>query len=72
MKAFSNDLRVRVISGKVAEHSVKDIASHLQVSQRWIYTILKRYKETGKYEALPIPGAKRKLSEAIVRLFVNE
>ena len=63
MKAFSNDLRVRVINAKAAGHSVKDIASHLQVSQRWIYTILKRYKETGSYKALPIPGAKRKLSE---------
>ena len=63
MKAFCNDLRVRVIRAKSAGHSVKDIASHLQVSQRWIYTILKRYRETGKYEALPIPGAKRKLCE---------
>ena len=63
MKAFSNDLRVRVIKAKAAGYSVKDIASQLQVSQRWIYTILKRYKETGNYEALPIPGAKRKLSE---------
>ena len=32
MKAFSNDLRVRVINAKAAGHSVKDIASHLQVS----------------------------------------
>ena len=42
MKAFSNDLRVRVIREKSAGHSVK---------------------ETWKYEALPIPGAKRKLCE---------
>ena len=33
MKAFSNDLRVRVINAKAAGHSVKDIASQLQVSQ---------------------------------------
>lgn len=61
---------MRFISAKAtAGHSVKDIASHLQVSHRWIYTILKRYKETRKYTALPILGAKRKYYEAdVIRL----
>ena len=63
MKAYSDDLRVRVIGAIKAGAKVDAVAKQFAVSPSWIYKILDRYKTTGKYSALKSPGAPRKLTK---------
>ena len=52
MRAYSNELRVRVIDAIKAGATIKAVAARFVVSKSWVYKILDRYKTTGKYEAL--------------------
>ena len=63
MRAYSNELRVRVIDAIKAGATIKAVAARFVVSESWVYKIFDRYKRTGKYEALKSPGAPRKLTE---------
>ena len=51
------------------EESPLSIAQRLEVSFGWVYSLLRRYRTTGSYEALPSnAGAKPKLSESDLEL----
>ena len=67
MRAYPNELRVRVINAIEAGESVEDVAKRFVVSKSWVYKILDRYKTTGKYEALKSPGAPRKLTKQDIK-----
>jgi transposase len=69
MKAYSNDLRERVIRAKERGEAPLSIAKRLEVGFGWVYNILRRYRSTGSYEALPRnAGMKPKLSESDLEL----
>ena len=64
MRAYSKEFRERVIRASEREESPLSIAQRLEVSFGWVYSLLRRYRTTGSYEALPSnAGAKPKLSE---------
>ena len=63
MRAYPNELRVRVLDAIKDGATVKDVATRFVVSESWVYKIFDRYKRTGKYEALKSPGAPRKLTK---------
>ena len=52
MRAYPNELRVRVLDAIKDGATVKDVAARFVVSESWVYKILDRYKTTGTYEAL--------------------
>lgn len=69
MKAYSKDLRERVIKAHERGEKPLSIAERLEVSFGWVYSLLRRYRATGNYEALASnAGAKPKLSEADLTL----
>jgi transposase len=69
MKAYSNDLRKRVIDASERGEAPLSIAKRLEVGFGWVYSLLRRYRSTGNYEALPSnAGAKPKLSESNLEL----
>jgi transposase len=69
MKAYSKDLRERVIRASERGEAVLSIAQRLEVGFGWVYSLLRRYRATGSYEALPSnAGAKPKLSQSDLEL----
>lgn len=65
MKAYSKDIRERVIRAIERKEVPLAIAQRLEVGLSWVYKLLRRYRATGSYEALPLnAGAKSKLSES--------
>ena len=65
MSAYSNDLRKRIIQRLEAGEKVKTVAEMFEVGLNCVYTLLRRYKKTGSYEALPSGGGRpSKLSES--------
>jgi transposase len=65
MRAYSKEFRERVIAAIKRGEEPLSIAKRLEVSFSWVYNLLKRYRTTGSYEALPNnAGAKPKLSES--------
>jgi transposase len=66
MRAYSNEFRERVIRAIERGEKALSIAKRLEVSFYWVYNLLRRYRTTGSYEALPShnAGAKPKLSES--------
>ena len=69
MKAYSKDLRERVIRASERGEAPLSIAKRLEVGFGWVYSLLRRYRATGSYEALPSnAGKKPKLSEADLEL----
>ena len=61
MKTYSNDLRERVIAEIEGGATVYAAVEKFRVSTSWVYKIRSRYENTGSYEALPHPGARRKI-----------
>ena len=54
MRAYSNDLRERVVSAcDAGELTREEIADQIQVSTSWIRRLLQRRRETGSFAALP-------------------
>ena len=50
MKTYSMDLRERVLAACDAkEDTRKEIAKRFKISESWIYYLLRRRRETGKY-----------------------
>ena len=76
MKAYSKDLRERVIRASERGEAPLSIAKRLEVGFGWVYSLLRRYRATGNYEALPSnAGMKPKLSETdlgLLRQTVHE
>jgi len=69
MRAYSKDLRERVIKAVERGEAPLSIAQRLEVGFGWVYSLLRRYRATGNYEALPLnAGAKPKLSESDLEL----
>ena len=63
MRAYSNDLREKVIKALQQGQKARDVAVRFDVCISWVYKIRKRFIDTGSYEALPRPGAPRKFSD---------
>jgi len=76
VKAYSKDIRERVIRARERGEAPLSIAQRLEVGFGWVYSLLRRYRATVSYEALPSnAGVKPKLSEAdleLLRQTVNE
>ena len=69
MRAYSKEFRERVIKAIERGESPLSIAQRLEVGFGWVYSLLRRYRATGNYEALPLnAGAKPKLSESDLEL----
>ena len=69
MKAYSDDLREKLLKALQSGQIAKDVTIRFDVGISWVYKIRKRYKETGSYKALPRPGAPQKLStEDLIKL----
>jgi transposase len=65
MRAYSKDLRERIIKALEIGEKIKTVATRFSVSLYWVYALLRRYRKTGSYEALPNRGgAPSKLREA--------
>ena len=65
MRAYSKEIRERVIKAVERGETPLSIARRLEVSFGWVYHLLRRYRKTGSYEALPWnAGVKPKLSES--------
>ena len=70
MRAYSKEFRERVIRAIERREEPLSIAKRLEVSWGWIYSLLRRYRKTGNYEALPTTnaGMKPKLSVSDLEL----
>jgi len=69
MKAYSNEFRERITRASKRGEAASSIAQRFEVSLGWVYKLLRRYRATGSYEALPSnAGVKPKLSEADLEL----
>jgi len=68
MKAYSKDIRERVIRAIERGETPLATAQRLEVGFGWVYKLLRRYRAIGNYEALPLnAGAKPKLSDAVFK-----
>lgn len=68
-KAYSMDLRARVISAVDAGESLVSVARRYEVSKRWIGKLLRQRRETGSIVSLPRRGGRKpKLAEHYERL----
>ena len=76
MKAYSNDLRKRIIDARTSGDKVTDIAERFSVSVRFVYSLLQLFRNTGNYEAKKnAGGAPRKIlpeDEVKIREMVEE
>jgi transposase len=59
MKAYSQDLRERVLRALARGERPTDIAVRLEVSRVWVYQVLRRFKQTGQRGSLPMGGHRR-------------
>ena len=59
MRAYSQDLRERVLRALERGEPPTEIAVRLEVSRVWVYQVLRRYKQTGQRGSLPIGGHRR-------------
>lgn len=63
MNAYSNDLRKRIIDAINNGDKVVDITKRFSVGVRFVYSLLRRFLDTGSYEAKKRSGgAPRKIS----------
>lgn len=77
MKPYSNDLRTRVIEAyENKEGSMRQLAKRFLVSLFFVWTLIKRYRETGKVDPKPHGGGNpSKIDEAgieVLRSLVEE
>lgn len=68
-KAFSADLRQRVITASAAGHKNVAIARFLDVSEAWVHKVLRHYHDTGEIEPTRgKPGPQPKLAGEYERI----
>lgn len=76
MKAYSDDLRLRIIKMiQVNELSQADIAEHFLVSLPFVEKLWHRFRTTGSYQAKPFAGGVKRLlkdDENLLRELVKE
>ena len=63
MKPISNEKRELLIGAKNRGETEKDIAKWLEISERSVTAIWRRYRETGSFEPMPYPGRVPLLTE---------
>jgi len=56
MKPISNEKRELLINAKLRGETEKNISKWLEISERSVTAIWKRYRETGSFEPTPYPG----------------
>ena len=62
MRAYSDDLRLRVIEMiQLNEESQSAIAEHFRVSLPFVEKLWQRFRTTGKYRAKPFAGGVKRL-----------
>ena len=59
MRAYSQDLRERVLRALERGARPTDIAVRLEVSRVWVYQVARRFKQTGQRGSLPMGGHRR-------------
>ena len=59
MRAYSQDLRERVLRALERGERPTDIAQRLEVSRVWVYQVSARLKQTGQRGSLPMGGHRR-------------
>lgn len=59
MRAYSQDLRERVLGALERGERPTDIAKRLEVSRVWVYQVSARLKQTGQRGSLPMGGHRR-------------
>ena len=68
-RAYSMDLRERVLAAHDKGMKAGEVTQRYEVSESWLYKILKRRRETGSIEPLKgKPGPEPKLAEHSKRL----
>ena len=68
-KAYSVDLRQRVLATCDEGIRAEEVAKRYRVSRSWVFRLLKRHRETGRIEPLyGKPGPKPVLGEHLGRL----
>jgi transposase len=73
MKAYSNDLRRRVVETyEGGEHTLAEVADLFQVSLATVKNFLRRYRETGSPDALPHAGGRKPALNEKARQFIRE
>ena len=51
MKAYSNDLRKRIVDARANGDTAAEVAERFSVGIRFIFSLMKRVRDTGSYEA---------------------
>jgi transposase len=65
MRAYSNDLRERIVAAvQRGEHSIRQIAHLFSISLSCVVRLLQHQRRTGSVQPKPHPGAARKLDAA--------
>ena len=59
MRAYSQDLRERVLRGIERGERPTDIARRLEVSRVWVYQVRNRWQQDGQRSSLPMGGHRR-------------
>jgi Homeodomain-like domain len=56
MRAYSQDLRDRVLRALGRAERPSDISRHFEVSRMWVYEVRRRWEEQGCRSSLPMGG----------------
>jgi transposase len=73
MKAYSNDLRRRIVETyEGGEHTLAEVADLFQVSLATVKNFLRRQRETGSADALPHAGGRTPALNDKARQFIRE
>jgi transposase len=65
MRAYSQDLRDRIINALGRAESPTAIAERFEVSRIWVYQVKRRWKETGRRTSLPMGGYRKSRLEPL-------
>lgn len=75
MRAYSQDLRDRVLAALERDERPTDIARRFEVSRGWVHEVRRQLRSEGRRTSLPIGGHRRSLIaplEAVVRQWITE
>jgi transposase len=65
MRAYSQDLRDRIINALGRAESPTAIAKRFEVSRIWVYQVKRRWEETGRKTSLPMGGYRKSRLEPL-------
>jgi transposase len=75
MRAYSQDLRDRIINALGRAESPTAIAKRFEVSRIWVYQVKRRWEETGRKTSLPMGGHRKSRLEpleATIRSWIKD